>query len=470
VSFQQILWLLLLFCVGFFTAKTVSQSNTSAVRSTEHVLERKRQSRATRSQLESSEVSVGFTAEVNLLKRVEAAFNRGDFQSILAGLGHGDWIEVAAFAWAKEDPASFWKWLDSGGKLDREIWGIYPAIFKNWYQLDSDAALAALRKSNKNIANASIRGILELLFSDDPEVARSVGLRLDEIIGDFQPDLRHSGSLGFAGNLNTVEKMKNLPESHAKRDLVHFAVAHWFSKDWKSARDWAMVLPDGERIEMEHALFNMRLPLRVLHSEEAMSWVEGWLEKEENHDMRTKLSSQLLFSMAENDPEAAMQWATSNLGGATLGEAIGTLVSKQLNKDQSAAYEMVDSLPPGGLRKQAGRSLIKALRKKDAPAAYDRAVSELQTGFDIGLQDWQQIGIRLARSHPDEAFDILDNVPENVPPIFKNRTIDYLTSWHPQATIEWARQQGGERGAAIENQVIRSWKVSDPKGFKKWNP
>lgn len=447
--------------VGFMGARIVSEPPSSDPAEERDPVDWVKATKLVRTPPSGGGAKIGFEATVNKLSRVEMAFARGDFASLMDGEHAND----AASAWATADPEGLWTWIQENGG---NFWGnLYGRLFVEWFRRDPDAAIDALRKTRSGRYDGQF-SLMELVFDEDPEVARAAGERIDEFIGEARPDPGEPADAHFTQGRETVEKLMALPESHAKEKLLRYAMAGWFKTDWRAARSWAAGRTGAERATMERSLFALGLPGGIKRDSEGVAWALEWLGRNENRDLRAALGHELASVIAKDDPAEAMTWASTQLSGASMARAMAAAVASQMRLDQEAAIATVDALPPGGVRQQAGRALVSAMMAKDPHGAVERALSDQRFGYDVGAQSWGRLGSALANQKPDVLRALLTEPPEGLSPVFERRGLDVIGRRDPGTTLDWAANLDGERGAKITKQVLSSWRRQDPEAAEKW--
>jgi hypothetical protein len=94
-----------------------------------------------------------------------------------------------------------------------------------------------------------------------------------------------------------------------------------------------------------------------------------WLLKEASAGARTRLGERMAIAMAEDDPVAALQWATKNLDSKSLGQATSDIMKLAVAGDPKRAQALVESLPAGSQRESAANEVAGYWVAKDPTAA-----------------------------------------------------------------------------------------------------
>lgn len=411
-------------------------------------------------------ITMTLAGEIANLQSAARAFARGDFRKLMTG----EHASEAALAWAQSDPASLWQWLKDNEEW-RPLLNVHGPLVATWFKEDPAAALQAFRELESWERYEACHSLTDLLFSDDPKIAQLAGSHFDEFIGIFIPDGDSGTPQHYYKGLATIEKVQRLPDSHSKRLLLRSAMAGWFRMDWKAATAWTATLPDAERTKMERALFAWRLPSGLSRDSAGVQWIADWLSRPEHRDLRADFGVQVASLMARNDPAQALQWSTEHLSGAAKAKAVASVISAQVRNDPAAAMSIVDGLPPGGVRLQSGRALIRNLASADPSAAYQRALAQQQSGFDVGDRTWAKVGSHLALSKPEEARGYLLTRPPGTPAAFHDNLVDFLASRHAEATLQWLQTQTEHNEAtrsSLSDRLIQKWRLYDPVAAKKW--
>lgn len=411
-------------------------------------------------------VPVDFAGQLAAMESAAASFAQGNYRNLMKG----EHASEAALAWAKSDPSSLWQWLKENEEW-RRLLNVGGPLIATWFKEDPEAALQAFRELETWERYEAWQSLSDFLFSDDPKMAQLAGDHLDEFIGVFIPDGDSGTPEQYYKGLETIDKVRKLPDSYSKRILVRSAMAGWFRMDWKAATTWTATLPDAERRAMERALFAWRLPPGLARDPEGAKWVADWLSRPENRDLRADFGEQLAGQIARHDPARALQWATATLSGAAKANAVASIISTQVRNDPTAAISIVDSLPPGGVRLQSGRNLIRSLAQVDPSAAYERALAQQQSGFDVGDRAWAKVGTHLALSKPEEARTYLLTPPSGAPAAFHNNLLAFLASNHARETLQWIQAQTDRRAEirkSLSDRLIQKWRLYDPVAAEKW--
>jgi hypothetical protein len=219
---------------------------------------------------------------------------------------------------------------------------------------------------------------------------------------------------------------------------------------------------------MEESLFALGLPPNLKRDPEGVTWALEWFGRDDHRDLRAGLGGQLAAALAKDDPARAMTWAATHLSGASMARAMAAVVASQMRQDQEAAIAAVDALPPGGVRRQAGRALVMAMMREDPAGAVERALGDQRMEIDIGRSNWSRLGAAVGSKEPDLARQLLADPPEGLSAVFEQQALDAIGRRDPGATLEWAAKLGDDRGTQITKRVLGAWRARDPMAARKW--
>ncbi|MFT7444398.1 MAG: hypothetical protein ACI9AF_001302, partial [Granulosicoccus sp.] len=361
------------------------------------------------------------------------------------------------------------------GEAEKEsrYWSEGWEFFKEWFRIDPDAAIEAMRTSPKG---GSVSYFLCFLFEEesDPLALQAMGARLDDIIfsaGNWH-EQGFSGEVhrvfDFAVGKSLVEKVEGLPESYMKKDLWRYAMAGWLFQDWKGAAEWAGSLTGEERREAEVAFFSERIPRSMERDGEALEWASKVLAREGNRDLLVKLGPDFVGLMARDDPGEAVSWAGDHLGGMALAKAVSGVVSTTYRGAPEESEAMVDGLPPGGVRQAAARAFVEVQLRADAKGAYERAISEEALGMRLGVQTWLSIGRSLGQQNPGEVRAILGSGEGELESVFETYAMEQAFWKEPEEAKRWAEEMEGEKRDEMIELVYRAWGAREKDEARAW--
>ena len=72
------------------------------------------------------------------------------------------------------------------------------------------------------------------------------------------------------------------------------------------------------------------------------------------------------LGFAKQDPASALAWSQEALPAPARAKAIGSIIGSIASEDLDMSIELVADLPPGGAKRQASESLLKAWLKDSA--------------------------------------------------------------------------------------------------------
>lgn len=376
----------------------------------------------------------------------------------------GDALVRLLQTWAEADPAGLWKWLENGGRSKLGPVDFTNTIFEKWFRKDPDAALAAFRTADPDRRNFAANGLLSLLLSPDASLRTKLLAHLDEIVKNSYGD-------PFWGSVNgeTVTMLSALPQGTGRDRLLENATRNWLRTDWKAATTWAAGLEEPQKSRLlatmaQDALgrSSMTYPLGEKPERstvESFAWFRKWLTDDASREAKTRLGGSFVKALAKQDPEAALNWAQDNLTSRSLTKSIGDVLAQQATKDPGAARNLVESLPPGGLKQRAAFGVVS---KPDA-----ESVTWLLAQADRkDARPWGELAVKWAFENPDayKKF-VAEAAPDSLPASLKEGGLDNLIHKDAPAAMTWAMETGG---AASAGNALGIWSRQDPATAAKW--
>ena len=347
-------------------------------------------------------------------------------------------------------------------------------LFREWFEVDPDAALEAMRTSPKGSDSGGRHYFLCFLFEEeaDQEALQAMGERLDEIItvgmwheGGFGGDIYRE--FNFAVGKSLVERVESLPGSYVKEDLWRYAMAGWAQKDWKGAQTWLEGLQGDERRKAEVAFFSEGIP-RALKDESGLAWAAEVLATDGNRDLLVQLGASLVSKMAHENPGAALEWAGDHLGGMALAKAVSGVVTTTFGKNPEESEKIVNDLPPGGVREQASRAFVTSKTRKDGLGAFEKAWAEESAGMEMGRQLWYRVGRALGQQNPAEARRVLAETEGELNRGFLSEASEAAFWKEQEETKQWAEGLEGEKRDEMIDLVYRAWGAREREEADAW--
>ena len=256
------------------------------------------------------------------------------------------------------------------------------------------------------------------------------------------------------------------------------AAGKWFRDDWRAASAWAANLPEQERRQTEWWFVNGALmkPAEMAEAPDGWrEWIGDWLSDERNRGRRASLSysgvggaaGNYVKLLAKTDPAGSLVWAEKNLSGKVLGNAIGEIVREGYG-NSAAAMELVESLPPGGLRTQAAGALAHEMVESDVLDAFRFAAAEEIVADGVRGDWWAYFGKAVSRKDLEATKQILAEEKHGDQRSFRSHAMWALVKADPQGTLEWASAVEGERGRGLVEAGLNSWRRQDAKAAAAW--
>lgn len=252
------------------------------------------------------------------------------------------------------------------------------------------------------------------------------------------------------------------------------AAERWFAQDWESAKAWIDALPPEERPKFEWwlASWALREAGNAGASSERLEWAKDWLSDEVNRGRRASLNyglgRKLVAVMAKDDPAAALAWAREKLSGQSLAKAIGATVGVGFAGDPVAGKSLVETLPPGGVRLYASRSVAYAMIEDDVIEAFRWAAAEAERSGGKRGDWWAYFGKAAANNDSEATKSILASETLGDQVSFRGHSMWLLVKADGAGTLDWAKSLGGERGEALVKEGLESWEQQDPAAAKAW--
>ena len=291
-----------------------------------------------------------------------------------------------------------------------------------------------------------------------------------------------SGTSGASQDLHDAETVAALTaisvadrgRNSSGRTVEEAAAWEWFHNDWERALVWLASLPEDERskYEWQFAKSSLRNPVGEGAVSERLEWAENWLSDERNRGRRAglgySLGGRFVEIMAKEDPVAALAWARENLSGQTLASAVGKVLKEGFGEDAGAGISLVESLPPGGVRLGAARSVAYAILESDVTEAFRWAAAEAELSDGEQGDWWAYFGKAAAKKDIEATKQILANEPFGEQVSFRGHSMWLLLEADAEGTMDWAIGVGGERGDALVKEGLESWERQDATAAEIW--
>lgn len=252
-----------------------------------------------------------------------------------------------------------------------------------------------------------------------------------------------------------------------------------FEENWRAAIEWSAGLPEQERLWVEWAFVDrgLRMGSTGEEAKERLEWIKSWMSDEKYRGRRAHLgrshheATNLTRMMAREDPVAAVQWAREHLGGRTLGMAISAAVAEAVEHGTDSvvgAVELVETLPPGGIRRQVAGGLLERYATENPAAALRWAVAEERISGRLSKDSWQGLASKVVLK---EGAVVRDVLADSTWPLQEN--FAYWSMWHmvddnAQNTMDWARGIDGARGEALQKEALKVWRQQDATAVEAW--
>jgi hypothetical protein len=431
---KRVIWPLVLFVLGFVGAREIS--------------------------------SRGVRDEVEVVKREEVDVKRGKREQKISRVTPNGVVSAGFARQLREAEEE---------KEKRGYWKDGREVFRDWFRVDPDAALEAMKMSPVGAESGGVLYFLCYLFEEEADegALQAMGERLDQIIqvgrwheSGFSGDIYRE--FNFAVGRDLVERVRGLPESYIKEDLFRYAMAGWLFKDWKGAADWSMGLSGKEQREADVQLFSEGIPRGLARDKEGVKWAAEVAVRQGNRDLLVRLGPSLVGMMAQDGVEVALAWAGKNLSGMTLGQAVSGVVSTAYRKAPEQSEAIVDGLPLGGVRQQAARVFVLLKSRTDGLGAFERAWAEEAAGMDIGIQTWYSVGRAVGQQNPEEARRILAETDGELNTGFKTYAMEQAFWKEPEEAKLWAEEMQGEKREDVIDLVFRAWHLREQDEAKAW--
>lgn len=445
-------------------AEAPPASPTAAVRSRPHTPESVNMAAL----LERTRAQPGGLARRLALMKLADEADLGDLPALLSsGALSGEEMFHHVRRWAARDPAGCWAWYEREGAAAMGWLSPTNLIFAQWARQDPVAAMAALRATRRERRTSAADGLLEAWVLDEGKTAAALAPYLDELAPlsnapTYWVTKQHPERMGA--------RLLALPPGTARTEFIRKFGAGFFEKNWSAAVAWSASIPEPDRsallAQSAATALNTKSEVRFFGNAgpptpnpERLAWAQQWMTLEADPAMRSRLGPLYVDSLAASDPAAALDWANSNLGGLTLSRAIGKIIETQAATDREAALDLIDSLPPGGVRTKATDAFVAQWHDKEAGAAGAWALTQSRDA--LSDQGWGNLGSQWAFADPDSLKSAIQSHGGEVPPRLINGAIHNLVRKDAAGTAVWAAALPPTLREFTLSTTLRSWAGED---------
>jgi hypothetical protein len=246
----------------------------------------------------------------------------------------------------------------------------------------------------------------------------------------------------------TRELVRQDPQGAAERiaklkpsdtDTLYQVLAYeWARRDVRSAAQWLAAQPKQRRSGLGYYIAPV---YAAQYPAEALEWAQRV-----DRTRGRYIWSQVLAGIAEQDPDAALQLATSVKSLPQRMNAISTIVGSLAGRDPELAIRYLDKLPSGETRSMLNMQIAWQLAQSDPSAAINWLTSLKDS--NARMNGFMQIGQQLASRDADAAAHLLEEIPDD----FQGRWVSMVASGYMQydvdAAIEWMKGNETVRGYA----------------------
>jgi hypothetical protein len=407
----------------------------------------------------------GFARRSAQLQRTE----NPDYRSIASLITEPglDYSEISRLAgiWADQDPAGFWAWLEQGGKEKLPGKDLSYQVFRGWFRLDCDAAMAAFRAGDAERKRSAAMGLLTHLTGDDAALRKRLVPFLDEIVADGGQAILHTKKPA-----ETVAQLMSMPPGAGRDTLLESVGSSWLESDWKSATAWAATLTEPVKSKiltnLAKATFfagmsGFSMPGQPASNAEAacFEWARQWLATEAPPEAKRKLGNAFVSKLASTDPAAALDWAQDNMSARPLTQAMGAVLKAQQKKDPAAARALVEGLPPGGMKSRVAFAI--------AGPASPETVAWLLQQVDLDPKyQWSQLSSDWAFQDPAAYRAYLESPSaKKLPRGLTQGGMSNLVKKDGSGTMEWAVRT---QSPATATYALQSWTRENAAAAVDW--
>ena len=376
--------------------------------------------------------------------------------------------------WGERNPAALWEWLKSQEPGRRDINAL--GLFRSWFKSDPKAALHAVLTAPPWLVTNAESGLIWAWSLGDVEASDEVLSYLDKIIrkDPFIGHLQNLGSNDHSGQAG--ERIMTLPEGELRSIMArHYALGR-FRMDWEKGMGWIKPLPQQEQnVILEQwagATFDeARSRARNGPPDDAfkakLARAGQWLAETPDDSAKARLGVKYAGQLSATDPKAALEWARQWLDAAPLAAAVQQVIEVGFEKNRAEISEILESLPPGGVRMKATDQMAgKWMEKAPAEAAAWALTLDKEA---MTYQGWAGLGYQWAAK--DAAMfkqRIMEAGPEQRS-LLLTGAVNQMMNAAPVDALDWLRTlpEAG-RGERIIDNALSSWSHSDPRAAAQY--
>jgi hypothetical protein len=369
---------------------------------------------------------------------------------------------LVAACWIERDPRHLFDTLlalrETAGFPSGELAN---ALFYEWPKRDPAAAIAAL--SQPEARNRHWRtSVATRVFENDVE--RGLRLFADWQIVNYAPDMKSVAKWTAADPRHAAEFTIANQAGYASKLAMEAVGKEWAKTDPAGALQFAADRP-GELGTMLQESAMKAWAARDLTG--AAKWLA-----EADPATRNRISASFVEAWAKKDAPSALAWCEANLGGSSLAQAIGGVMTGAAAKNVDGAAKLVAAMAPSLARAEAAA----VVAQKWIPEPYtSKPIPPEALGWLGGL-DAEAVNKVLDRTYwkwagldpRSIAHFLIAPGREGVSERIYSGVARNLSRLNPGEAQEWAAQLPAERRVATGSAAFDEWQFSQPEAAVKW--
>jgi hypothetical protein len=384
----------------------------------------------------------------------------------LAPLANGDatMTRLLALRWVELDlPHLFHTLATMAERRSFPTEELAEVLFDEWVRREPDAAIAALRGTNRFGTHEIWRfNVAAYLIEKDPE--RGLRALSEWGIDDFAPrmtglarwaavDPRHAAAVTMAhpAGYTSDLAMETIGKEWARTDPAR-------AMEFAAARPGALASLLASTILKEWAGQNV---------EEAGAWLAA-----AGAATCHRFSPAFVEAWAKTDIDHALAWCDLNLSGRSLAQTVGKVVSGVARTNLARAAEYVLGMTPSVARAEAAAAVAKNWfpgwrSGKPAPPAALAWLTALDAAS--ARRALEQVQWKWSNGDPKSMAGFLATAgSDKVPPSAELSLARALARQNPVEALAWARGLPEPRAVAAGREAFAEWRRSQPESAVNW--
>lgn len=318
-----------------------------------------------------------------------------EYAQQLSGRDRLGYLSAAATGWAEQQPTDAWNAImdisNNGSMFGISSYGVLNAISRNDLKLAVDLSLQVKDERRRSshfsalVRDVSFRGNYKELFEvasalENPSDKNNLVKSIFETWGKYETDAPN-------------ELMATIADPKLSNSAMQGLMSGWAAVDGSGA--FAYALENRDNPGMEESLESIAKTWSRSVTAPEMETMMTQIEAAENS---SKLMQSMIFSVAQANPQLAMNWATSAADEQTRGRAINSTMTAWSRTNIDEAENYYHSMPDENMQAKAVYSVANGLLAK---AGNDQRVLALLDGFEdpkAKSKALSTIGFALSRS------------------------------------------------------------------------